>query len=586
MPMAKLFLQASQSCPNSFINATRSGWMGGVFLAPLIIYCILIAYEKELTQMIIPLFPVEDDKSFGFYRDFLRLCFNEMLWLTFFLLASCLVYVYSRGVNILTRAERYVLGRARLFGAATIIATFVASSLIAFFALQSFANSGDEYVYLYQAETMSKGKLWNDAHPLDEFFLYSHIPQKDGISVGRFPPGWPLLLTPFFVLGISPAWLNPLLGALALALLFSFATRYYGKRVALWSVVSVAFTGFYLLNSASFFSHTACLLMVTGFIYCLYLHEEKRSVVFGLLAGACLGFTLITRYYNAVLIMIPVVVYLFYKYRWKSIATLFYIGVGCVPFFAFLFWYNYSITGNGLVPVTVWADSREGLGFGVRGHTPLDGIEHLVRRVFLFLYWSSPGLLLLYVIFLFRKVKDQVERFLRPEDYYLLMLMAGYFLYYHIGGNQYGPRFWFEGTPFLTLFVVKIVFESRARWAWALLVSGLIYSTVKLPYIIHREHQVIEERTDIYNLVERARLQNAVVLVSTHTGIIRPMGSLDLIRNGLGYGGDVIYVHDKGQRNEELMRYYPGRSFYRYVRHPETVEGKLVPVSRHRLTHN
>ena len=548
------------------------------FLAPLILYIVLRAFERELTELIIPLFPVEDDKSFGFYRDFLRLCFNEILWLTFFLFASWLVYIYTPITSAVTRREGHLIQRATLSATLVICAAFTGTVIIALFALHGFANSGDEFVYLYQAETMSEGKLWNEAHPLEDFILYSHIPQKDGISVGRFPPGWPLLLTAFISVGIPPVWLNPILGAATLVLFFSFANRYYGQRVALWSLIAVAFTGFYLFNSASFFSHTACLFMVTGFIYCLYLHEEKKSALFGLLAGLFLGLIVITRYFNAVLVMLPVALYLFYRYRWKSIFTFLLIGIGCVPFFAFLFWYNYTITGNGFIPVTVWADSREGLGFGVRGHTPIDGIEHFIRRTVLFLYWSSPALLLLYFVFLFTKVRDKADRFLHPEDYYVLMLMVGYFFYYHVGGNQYGPRFWFEGTPFLTLFVVKKVFESKAQWAWALFMGGLIYCTVKLPYIIQREHQVVEERIDLYALVEKAVLDNAVVLVSTHTGIIRPMGAMDLTRNNLDYTGEVIYAHDLGERNAELMKLYPDRTFYRYVRDPEIVEGKLIRV--------
>ena len=557
-------------------TSIKSKWIPFAFLLPVLLYLILRAFEIELTHMIIPYFPVEEDKSFGFYHDFVRLCLNEMLWLSLFLIMAWMAYVYGSVADIFGKLEDYVLRRAALYPTLVIGAIFAGSLLIAQITLQGFANSGDEYVYLYQGQTMSEGKFWNDAHPLDDFFMYSHIPQKDGIAVGRFPPGWPLLLTLPFLFGVSPIWLNPIIAAAALMLFFSFATRYYGQRVAWWSLVSVAFTSFFLFNAASFFSHAACLLMVTGFIYCLYLYLEKGSVTYALLAGTCLGLTMITRYYNAVLLMIPVLVFLWYTQRWKAIRPLVLIGVGTIPFVAFLLWYDYRITGNPLLPVTVWADPREGLGFGVRGYTPLQGIEHFVRRVFLFLYWSSPALLLLYVIFLFQKVRNKIERFLHPEDYYLLMLVVGYYFYYHIGGNQYGPRFWFEGTPFLTLFVVKKVVDSKARWAWALFAAGVVYGIIKMPFIIEREHRIVEERVDLYNKVENAGLSNAVVIVSAHTGIIRPMGQMDLTRNGLDYNNSVIYAHDLKERNTELMDFYPDRSFYQYVRDPDEVEGSLI----------
>ena len=549
-----------------------------LFLIPVIAYWIFRVYENDLTELIIPLFPVEDDKSFGFYQDFLRLCFNEMLWLSLFLLSAWSIYVYGRGPDSFHGIENRVIHRAAHYAILIVLVTLIGTIMIAYLTLHGFANSGDEYVYLYQAETLSQGKLWNEAHPLDDFFLYSHIPQQEGISVGRFPPGWPLLLSIPFVLNVPPIWLNPIIAAVTLWLLYSFASRYYGHRVAFWGLISIAFTSFYLFNSASLFSHNACLLMVVGFIYSLYLRLEKGSSFYALLAGACLGMIVITRYYNAVLLMIPVLIYLFYQYRLKCIPTLFLMGIGGLPFLIFLFWYNYSITGNGFLPVTVWADEREGLGFGVRGYTPIEGIEHFIRRFFLFLYWSSPALFFLYFIFLFKKVRIKVQRFFHPEDYYLLMLIIGYYFYYHIGGNQYGPRFWFEGTPFVTLFVVKKVFDTKARWAWALFAAGLIYGIVKMPYIIEREHRVVEERMDIYEKVRESRIANAVVLVSSYTGIIRPMGEMDLVRNGLDYNASVIYAHDRGDRNKELREFYPERKFYKYLRDPDNVEGKIIPL--------
>lgn len=576
--MVKFLFPALRSYPRTLSTSIRSRWIPALFLIPLVAYFVLRIYEDQLTHLIIPLFPVEDDKSFGFYQDFLRLCFNEMLWLSFFLLSAWAIYVYGSGPHSLQLVERRVLDRAVLSAVVIICITFTATVLIAYLTLQGFANSGDEYVYLYQAKTLSEGNLWNDAHPLADFFVYSHIPQQEAISVGRFPPGWPLLLSLPYAVNVPPLWLNPLIAAVTLWLFYSFGSRYYGHRVALWALIALAFTSFYLFNSASFFSHNACLLMVIGFIYCLYLRLEKGSALYAVLAGAFLGMIVITRYYNAVLLVIPILIYLFYQYRWKSFPTLIMMGVGGLPFLIFLFWYNYSITGNGFLPVTVWADEREGLGFGIRGYTPIEGIEHFVRRVFLFLYWSSPALLFLYFIFLFKKVRNKVQRFFHPEDYYLLMLIIGYYFYYHIGGNQYGPRFWFEGTAFVTLFVVKKVFDTKARWAWALFAAGLIYGVVKMPYIIEREHRVVQERIDIYEKVREANISNAVVFVSSPTGIIRPMGQMDLTRNALDYNTSVIYAHDRGARNKELQAFYPEREFYKYVRHPDEVEGKLIEL--------
>lgn len=551
-----------------------------LFLIPLILYYVLRTFETDLTSLIIPYFPDEPDKSFGFYRDFLRLCFNEMLWLSFFGLVTVILFIYAPLNEIFTRMDQQLAGRVGLYTGLIMCLSLLAVISIAYYTLATFPNSGDEYVYLYQAQTMSEGKLWNDSHPMNEFFPYSHIAQKDGISVGRFPPGWPVLLTIPYILEFPAFLLNPMLGLISLIVFYRFAKRYYSHQIAFWAVLSLAFTAFFMFNSASYFSHTACMLFALGFVFSLYLHLEKHTSGYALLAGVFLGLTLITRYYNAVLIFLPVIIFLAYQYRWKSIRTLFLIGLGGLPFMIVLFWYDLKITGNGLLPVTVWADARERLGFGVRGYTPIEGIEHFIRRVMLFLYWCSPALLLFYFLYLYQKVRDSADRFLHPEDYFVLMMMVGYFFYYHIGGNQYGPRFWFEGMPFLVLFVVKKVLESKSRLQLALFAAGIIYCVIKLPYIIDREHQVVAERMDIYRVTSEEQISNAVVLISSHTGIIRPMGVLDLPRNGIDYSGEVIYAIDKPGENHRLMEYYPDRTFYRYIRDPDIVKGKLVRVNR------
>jgi 4-amino-4-deoxy-L-arabinose transferase-like glycosyltransferase len=572
--MLKSILPALEDTSKSVLMP-KSKWLFLLFLVPLLSYILLRAFETELTHLVIPLFPEEPDKSFGFYRDLVRLCSNEMLWLSLFLFVTVALLLYAPLWSLIARVNSQLLERAGFYTTLFIGFTFVASLFIAYNTLQAFANSADEYVYLYQAETLSQGRLWNEAHPLKDFFLYSHIAQKDGISVGRFPPGWPLLLSIPFAVGFPPGMLNPFLALITLALFYRFSKKHYGKRVAVWAVLSLALTSFFIFNAASFFSHIACLLFVLAFMYFLYLHLEKRTVAYALLAGAFLGWTAITRYYSAVLIFIPVVAFLFYEYKWKSLRTFLLLGAGALPFLIFLFWYNYKITGDGFLAVTVWTDAREGLGFGIRGYTPVEGIEHFVRRVLMFCYWCSPGLLILYLIFIFQKIRS-AERFLRPEDYFVLTLIVGYYFYYHIGGNQYGPRFWLEGLPFMIIFVVRRVLDSAARWPMALFVAGVIYGIVKMPFIMQREHRIVSERVDLYKVVEEANVDNAVILVTTHTGVMRPMGMLDLTRNGITWDGDVIYALDKGPENRELFQYYPARSFYRYVRDHEIVEGELI----------
>lgn len=571
------FFTPSVSYSDTILTSMKSRWVPWLFTIPVTLYLVFRLFETELTHLIIPLFPEEADKAFGFYRDFLRLCLNEMLWLSLFLLMGWAILVYVPIRAVMTRIEGLFLARSVMNTSVILTFCLVIIAFVAIYILEAFPNSADEYVYLYQAESVYEGSLTNAAHPLEEFFRFNHIIQKDGVRTGRFPPGWPLLLALPFYLNVSPVWLNPILGILTLMVFYGFATRYYGERVAIWSLISLAFSAYFIFHSASYFSHTACLLFTVSFVYCLHIYHEKQSGLYALLAGVFLGLITITRSYDAVLIAIPVVVSIFHFYRWKAIRPLLLIGVGGLPFLTIILWYNHQITGDPLLPVTSWADSAETLGF-VKGHTPLKGIEHLIRRILLFLYWSSPALLLLYFIFLVKKVRNKTDRYTHPEDYYMLLLFVGYFFYHHLGGNQYGPRFLFEAYPFAVVFVINRVFLLKTKWPIALLGAGIVYAIVKLPYIIDREHRVVHERLDLYTQVEKADISHAVILISSHTSVIRPMPVRDLTRNGLDYTSDILYVQDLGNENIKLLEYYPGRSFYQYVREPDSVAGRLIKI--------
>ena len=171
-----------------------------------------------------------------------------------------------------------------------------------------------------------------------------------------------------------------------------------------------------------------------------------------------------------------------------------------------------------------------------------------------------------------------MDRLAKPEDYTFLALVIGYFFYYQIGGNQYGPRFLFEALPFVIVFVVSRVVASREKWATAILIASLLFPLVKLPFIAHREGKIIDQRQDLYDLVREQKIQNAVVFVASATSPIRPMPASDLTRNDPMFMNDVIYVLEIPRINEQLFEYYNDRAFYRYVRDTEKPHGELVRV--------
>jgi hypothetical protein len=550
-----------------------------VFFILVLAFVALLTFEKQAVQFLVAVFPKEPDKTTGYFCDLISLASYEVLWLALILLLSWVflsnpVFLFGFG-----SLERGLLRESRFYVSAILIGFFLITVTISYFVLDRFANSSDEYVYLFQAETLREGKLWVNAHPLEIFFRFNHLAHKDGICLGRFPPGWPLILSIALYLGIPAILVNPALATITLFFFYKLAKKLYGNRVALWSMLMLAFTSFFIFNSASYFSHTVCQLACVLFIYCMYIFLETEKVRYGMFAGFFLGLILLTRYYTAILIFVPFFVSLIVQHRLRSFTIFWWIGLGVLPCLAFLFWYNYAITGNPLVPVTIWAYESEGLGF-VKGHTPIKGLEHIVRRIIMFVYWCSPAMLFLYFYFLWQKLKVKAYRFVTPEDYLFIILVIGYFFYYEIGGNQYGPRFYYEALPFLIVFIVFRIFQSQEAWAKALLYASLLMALVKLPVVAFHEHKVVVERQDIYRQVQQKNIHNAVVLIASSTSVIRPMPIGDLTRNDNLYENDVLYARDfeSEQLNPQLFEYYPNRAFYRYYRDPEKATGELIRI--------
>ncbi len=488
--------------------------------------------------------------------------------------------------------------RPRVAIRVTAILGLALSALFATYILRCFPNSADEYGYLFLADTLGAGRFWNETHPLQEFFSFVHIGERDGRWVSRFLPGWSLLLAAARAVRFPGCLVNPILGALCLIVFHQLARELRGGRVARIATVVVAGSGFFLFTSASWRSHTLTLLLLLGLAWCLLrlstLDAETRGgrlpfTVVGLLAGGCLGGALITRPFTALLVAAPMLIWFVVAHPRRDLLRLLFVGLGALPAIGFLLYYNLRTTGSPWTLVTTWVDPEEGLGF-VKGHTPWIALEQFARRLLLFLEWTAPTLLPLYLWSLLRGGRGSVWRRadLLPWLALTLPLLAvGHLFYFAFGGTQYGPRFWFEAYPFVALIAVDFACGSgiqhsprRAGQARLALLAGLVFAVFSLPFQAARLQQVVDERLDLERQVEAAGLTRAVVLVGAPTGRLWPMGVGDLLRNGIRIDpeADVLFARDLGEATPKLLRAFPERRFLRYVRAPDEAAGRLEPV--------
>ena len=471
------------------------------------------------------------------------------------------------------RRRTLVLG----LGAPAYTALLVA---IGAFVLQRFPNSGDEYVYLYQAATLAEGRLANAAPSLPEFFEFNYIAHRQGRVFGTFPPGWPLVLAAAQAAGI-PAWLvNPLLGVATLVIMWALARAMHGPRIGVLAVGITAVSGFFIFNAASFFSHTFCGALLLLAAYFAVRATPTLSPLYLMMTGFLIGWAVVTRYFTGVIGGLAVISLVVRGAPTVPLRPLVLVALGGLPWVAFLAAYNREFSGSAWQLTTT--DHTVSLWFapGVVSRGP----DILATQLLRFVLWTPPALLFAYLWYVWRGERG-VRRGLVD---WLLIVTAGLLIFYvERGGNQYGPRFYYEAFLFLVVFVTANLFRTdtlaEADRATRVLFAAMVASVAFVPLLLAMHawqvRTIIRERTELFARVEANDLANAVVLVNGRVGSARSMDARDLTRNGIDYTGSVLFALDRGHdENCRLAKTLDDRSFYIYAWDRLRGSGRLSPL--------
>jgi hypothetical protein len=460
----------------------------------------------------------------------------------------------------------------------------VAGALTTVWILRAFPNSGDEYDYLFAAKTFVAGRLWNPVPPLPDLFAHFHILSENGKWVAGYPPGWPLLLA--IVIGLRlPPWLAcPLAGGLLLFVVFKIGQLRDGTLGGVLAVVLIAVSPFFLFNAGSYFDMVPAAGAGALFCWAALKFLDRPGFANAISAGLALGALGLIRSQDVLLFALTFAAQFLWRARRHHYRLAPVIVLSGLPFLIALLLYNSVVFGSPLPHANLeFPTVRFGL-FPVdesgNHMTPLDELHFAVARMVMLAEWTSPLLVLGYVP-AFRFVAER--RRLSFIDFVFPAYVLGFMLVPFGGGNQYGPRYDFEGFPFLVLTLVSALTpllrdaeRPRRQAFFASLIMAhsaicLAAVTVFAPFM----RTVVDQRMDVYDQVDAAHLHNAVVILRSGTSPLRPMGPRDLTRNGIGVGGPVIYVRDIPGELEGLRRLFPGRCIYVYERAPLSSRGNL-----------
>ncbi len=330
-------------------------------------------------------------------------------------------------------------------------------------------HSEDEAAYIFQAQVFAQNRLTVPTPPNEDAFWSPFVVDYQDQRFGKYPPGWPFLLS--FGMRLGMPWLvNAGLAVLTLVMLAKIGQMIYGGLSGVWTAGLALVTPGFLVLSSSLLSHTASLFWVTLAFFALVhlssLHPGQyyQFQIYSFLIGAGLGAAFVTRPFAAFGIALAIGPFLLFlliqrAVPWWIIVWLL-MGGGLVSALLPLYWWQ--ISGDpGFNPyLLVWPYDRIGFGpdIGPEGYT-LDIALRINTRLKLEALATGlfgwPGWLNL--IFLPTPFLLHVAN---RWDWLWLGTIGGiifvHIFYWAFGGVDGGfPRYYYDALPALLLLTVR-----------------------------------------------------------------------------------------------------------------------------------
>lgn len=445
--------------------------------------------------------------------------------------------------------------------------TFLLLTLVNRYVFFQFMNSADEHSCHFLAQCLLHGRLWSEPPAFADFFQTPHIGNLQGKWFSVFPPGWPLVWALGMKFGLTH-WTNPLLAAFGVTIFFYLGSSIYGTPKALLGVLFLTLSPLFFLNASGYFSHSLCLLLMALFLVGLLQWLSGGNGFWPFLAGFSLGYGFATRYLTVAAFSVPFLFYLGMQYKKGNSSIRKYGGHFFLPFVILIVMhliYNFLITGNPVNPPNHYLHPHERLGF-IAGYSPWTAIVYLFQRFFYLSSFSVAMIPAFFLLNLFRRPKNDLDGLLKISA---CLIPISYMLYYSWGGNQFGPRYFFEAFPIFCFgaadFLIDCMHSKEQplqRMGIALTISSVILSLPTTAKHLEMTYEFTKERKSGYELVNTKAKKPALVFIRGFLGNRLVMPEEDAIRNDPFFQSDVIYATDRGAENEKLVSYFKDRHFY------------------------
>ncbi|OGO27123.1 MAG: hypothetical protein A2136_11005 [Chloroflexi bacterium RBG_16_54_11] len=331
----------------------------------------------------------------------------------------------------------------------------------------------DEVAYVWQARALADGHLKIPSPPHPRSYLVPFVVDYQGERFGKYPPGWPALLSVAIQLGVR-AWINPLLAGLGVWLTYQLGRRFFSPLVGLLAAGLTVSSPFFLMNSGSLLSHPFGLVLSASFaiVWLEAFWDDKRGTGaedhasypkkrwrLTILAALLLGVLILTRPMTAMAVALPFTIHGIYLLLRSDRVTrlrLLAFGLLAIGFVGLYLLWQHALTGDAwLNPYTLWWPYDK-VGFGP-GHGRDPGGHNLrlawvntrhnldVGRYDLFGWGAFSWVFLPFGLWAARR---------NPQGLLtgsVVTSMVLVYMTYWIGGALFGPRYYYEGLFSLTL---------------------------------------------------------------------------------------------------------------------------------------
>jgi 4-amino-4-deoxy-L-arabinose transferase-like glycosyltransferase len=463
-------------------------------------------------------------------------------------------------------APRYGRGAALVIAVAGV---FYAS--LAWFALQGYPFSGDEYSMVLQAEGFARGVLKAPAPPYADWATVDHLVMDEFVR-SKYPPGTAALLS----LGVRAGfpWLvTPLEGMLALVA-FWFACRVVlDERRSFLAVAFLAAMPLFAYQAATFLSHVPTVLF--GALAMLAVAHWGRSGRDGwlVLFGLCVGCVFLIRPVDGVLLGAALIAF-------RSIRALLIAGASASPALALTLWYNKLQFGSPFIdgyeagkPGFVAIYGESGAYSNISLHhmfAPLEIFHHLAELETFFFQWTVPGAALLACLgwVAFRKEQAAGDARTAPLQRFfgmmMVLFMVGLVLTFNEPDDSPRPRY-------LSMVLLPVAFLAAPGWsaaaafvreklgtrvAWLVGIAIWIAPAFLIASYLEKRVPEVEVHTGLPKELARQGVHSGVV-------IVRAEWPTRYARNGMFFDrSPVLLSVPANVPAAEVVARFPGKAVY------------------------